>query len=181
MTPLVYRIKDLEQSAQGRHLDADLDRAFLDSSLADAGVDVGRSKVHLEGQLLSQAPNVLLHGTLRGELGAECQRCLGPAVVPVDQRLRMIFAPPGDRARDEESADLSDPDDVDYAHHDRVVVDLHDMLREQLLLTLPITVLCKEDCKGLCPVCGADRNVTDCSCEASVSLSPFTVLKSLKH
>lgn len=178
MTPLVFRIKDLEHQPQGRHLDTALDRAFLESAVKDAGIDVERSRAHLEGQLLSQGPNVLLHGSLRGELGAECQRCLGPAAVPVDQRLRMTFAPPGDKTPAE---DFVDPDDVDYAHHDREVVDLRDVLREQLLLAIPITVLCKEDCKGLCPTCGADRNSTECGCETTISLSPFAVLKNLKH
>jgi uncharacterized protein len=178
MTPLVYRIKDLEHRPEGRHLDMEFDRSFLLPALGEVGIDLARTRVHLTGQLLAQGHNVLLHGTLRGEIGAECQRCLSPAALPVDQPLRITFAPPGEETPDSE---VVDPDDIDYAHHDRDVVDLRDVLREQLLLSIPIAVLCKEDCKGLCPVCAADRNETDCGCEVSVSLSPFAVLKNLKH
>ena len=60
-----------------------------------------------------------------------------------------------------------------------VRMDLTDALRESLLLAIPARVLCKPDCKGICPVCGADRNVTDCHCDTR-SIDPrLEALKAL--
>ena len=74
-----------------------------------------------------------------------------------------------------------DDEDVDYAHHDGETVNLWPLLREDLILAVPITVLCKEDCRGLCPSCGIDLNTSTCDCQpAAGSLSPFAGLRSIK-
>jgi uncharacterized protein len=66
---------------------------------------------------------------------------------------------------------------VAYYEGDRL--DLGDVIREQLFLAAPLSRLCRPDCRGLCPTCGANRNQTACACPPVVeeSLSPFAVLK----
>jgi len=59
------------------------------------------------------------------------------------------------------------------------VVDITDALREGLLLVEPISALCKEDCRGLCPVCGIDRNVDSCTCETTTMDPRLAALKQL--
>jgi uncharacterized protein len=178
MTQLVYRIKDLEAHPEGVAVEGPLAREFMEQALAGLGVSEGHAR--LDGRLLYQGGNVLLHGTLTGSLTTECQRCLAPARVPIDQRLNVVYVPRGGVEVEELEFDPEDPDDVDYAHHDRESVDLGPLLREQIVLAMPIAVVCREECRGLCPVCGVDRNIETCSCEPNVSMSPFAALKNLK-
>ena len=57
--------------------------------------------------------------------------------------------------------------DMQLSVFDGEAIDLDDLVREQILLTLPSRVLCEDDCKGLCPVCGSDRNIVSCQCETN--------------
>jgi len=180
MLGLEYRIKDLESG--DKDISMSLSREHLSDALADTlqglNIDLSSCHVQLTGQLHMQGSVVQCDGALRGELVLPCQRCLEPARIPVDVRLHTLYAPAGQG--DKASEDEVDDDDVDYAHHDGETVDLWPLLREDLILTLPITVLCKEDCRGLCPVCGVDRNTTSCDCQPAAPLSPFAGLRSIK-
>ena len=99
-------------------------------------------------------------GQMSGEVDEECRRCLGPARVTVDEELHLLFAD----ATDEES----DDSDVYMLEPRATTVDLRPAVREQWLLAVPGFALCREDCKGLCPRCGADLNLGPCSCEPDV-------------
>lgn len=114
--------------------------------------------IELSGRLSTAGPgNFYFHGTMRGVLRAECRRCLTDVSEDVDEELYLIFAKAG-------TEDTADDPDV-YELDDRAVeLDLRPALREQWLLLAPPYSLCKDDCKGLCPACGADRNVTSCAC-----------------
>jgi uncharacterized protein len=67
---------------------------------------------------------------------------------------------------------------VDY--YTGEVVNLENILREQVLLTLPLKPLCSETCQGICPRCGADLNRETCQCSEEESDSPFAILKNIK-
>jgi uncharacterized protein len=178
MTQLVYRIKDLEARPEGIVLDTPLDREFL--AQATAGMGITETSARLSARLMYQGGNVLFQGTLKGSMVTECQRCLGPATVPIDVRLNTIYVPRGSMEIEDLSFNPEEPEDIDYAYHDREVVDLREVLRQQIVLSMPIAPICREECRGLCPVCGADRNREACSCEPEVSLSPFAALKNMK-
>ncbi|MCS6912482.1 MAG: DUF177 domain-containing protein [Myxococcales bacterium] len=177
MTPLVYRLKDLQEHPEGIGVNVSLDRVFLSWALGGTEADPAASSAQLTGRLLFQGGNVLLQAELSGALACTCQRCLEPAAVSVQCRLHMVYVPQGSLIPDEA---FVDPDDVDYGHHDRHEVDLSDIVREQLILSIPIQVLCHTDCRGLCPRCGIDRNVSSCTCKMDVFDSPFSVLRNLK-
>ena len=114
--------------------------------------------IEVAGRLSRAGPGKFyFHGTMRGVLRAECRRCLTDVSEDVDEELYLIFA----ESDDEDTA--GDPD-VYQLDERAVELDLRPALREQWLLLAPPYSLCKEDCKGLCPSCGADRNVTSCAC-----------------
>jgi len=175
MLELEYRIKDLELG------DKDVSLALSSEQISDAvgdlDVELSRSAITLSGQLRLQGSVVQLDGLLRGQLVLPCQRCLEPASVPIEMQLNTVYTPASEKRSSDEA---SDDEDVDYAHHDGETVDLWPLLREDLILAVPITVLCKEDCRGLCPSCGVDRNTTRCDCPTEGSLSPFAGLRSIK-
>lgn len=107
--------------------------------------------------------DLLVTGSVRVRLAAECARCLKPLRVNVDV--------------------------PDVCHHYEGVagqiVDVSNEIREDLLLTLPVAFHCKEDCKGLCPHCGADLNTNPCKCRETIDSvppedSPWNALDDLK-
>lgn len=95
------------------------------------------------------------HGRIEGKVELECRRCLADAAADVNGEVHLIFAEDGD------------PDDPDvYAIDPNAYeLDLRPAVREQWLLDAPAYGLCRPDCKGLCPTCGADLNIADCECE----------------
>jgi len=128
------------------------DPVWLDGDPRPAG------PIGVTGRLSQAGPGKFyFHGQLAGELNAECRRCLTDVNEKVGGELHLIFAEAGDPDADE------DPDM--YQIEDRSAeLDLRPALREQWLLLAPAFSLCSDDCKGLCPTCGADRNVSSCDC-----------------
>lgn len=175
MLGLEYRIKDLESGDKDVSLSLSSDQ--LADAVGDLDVDLANSKIALMAHLHLQASVVQVDGELRGRLVLPCQRCLESATVPVEMRLHKIYT----AATEQKDSDAAiDDEDVDYAHHDGDIVDLWPVLREDLILAVPITVLCQEDCRGLCPSCGIDRNRASCACQSEHRQSPFAALRSIK-
>ena len=114
--------------------------------------------IRVDGRLSRAGPGkYYFHGHMEGTLAAECRRCLIDVSEAVKEELHLIFA-------DADDADADDDPDI-YRLDDRAKeLDLRPAVREQWLLLAPPYSLCKEDCKGLCPNCGVDRNVTACDC-----------------
>jgi uncharacterized protein len=110
-----------------------------------------------------------VEGTVQSQLWLECVRCLEPFASPMALELEETFR-------------LSETDPrlyIPYAISDDGWLDLAPLLREQAWLTIPMKPLCRLDCKGLCPQCGADLNHELCTCER-VQIDPrLAVLKEL--
>lgn len=108
-----------------------------------------------------------LVGSVRSALELDCSRCLDAFALPVEQTfdLRYLPASTGVTATDEheEEIEVSD-DDVSITFYRDEHIDLIELLREQFYLALPMKPLCKRDCQGICPQCGANRNHTTCDC-----------------
>ena len=110
--------------------------------------------------------SVHVRGRLSARVGLQCGRCLEDFAFAVEQDLDLFYLP--HRAQEEES---EEEDEVELADRDMVVayyhgerLDLGEMIREQLFLGLPMKRLCREQCAGLCPTCGANRNARPCAC-----------------
>jgi uncharacterized protein len=91
---------------------------------------------------------------------------LEPFVKELDEDLDLFFMPHGKEAdadEEEQEVELSDRDMV-VAYYENDRIDLGEMVREQMLLALPLRRLCREDCRGLCPSCGVNRNTGTCEC-----------------
>ena len=108
----------------------------------------GRLQATGEGEYLWRAD-------LTAEVNAECRRCLAPMRHVVSAALDVLFSTDPDATEDPSVYPLA----LTATH-----VDLADAVREELALAAPAFVLCREECAGLCPVCGADLNAGPCSC-----------------
>ncbi|BDG06912.1 YceD family protein [Anaeromyxobacter paludicola] len=119
---------------------------------------------------------VVLKAHAAPELTVPCGRCLQPvkARVPVDFELTLVpadeYQDDAGEEKDEEGqvAGSFEPEAVDEETYTGKVIDLDPMVREQLLLALPGYPVCRDDCKGLCPKCGANLNERDCGCDRHV-------------
>jgi uncharacterized protein len=126
-------------------------------------LESGRLTAHVEKD---DEGSVHVKGHLATQLGLECGRCLEPFIMPLDQDLDLFFLPhqdDPDAEDDEDEVELSESDlVVAYYRGDRL--DLGEVLREQLFLSLPMKRVCQEACQGLCPTCGTNRNRSQCGC-----------------
>jgi uncharacterized protein len=139
----------------------------------------GRFKAHVER---SDAGSLHVRGHLNLATSGPCARCLAETPIVVDQELDLFFLPESEALSeydDEEGAALQDRDLV-VTFYKGDILDLGGLVREQILLAQPMKRLCREDCKGVCPKCGADRNLTHCGCpKEAISETPFSSLSLL--
>jgi uncharacterized protein len=109
--------------------------------------------------------DIRIKGRYEGCFEVPCARCIEPVQHRIAAGYDLIFRPAGVDAAANERA-IHAPDlEIDYYENGSLL--LEDVLREQVLLSLPARSLCKPDCKGLCPRCGQNRNQTACACNES--------------
>ena len=118
---------------------------------------------------------IRIRGAVRTRLEATCSRCLESVALPVEREFDLTYRPMSTIARDEE-IELP-PDELDVGFYEGDGIQLADVMIEQVILTFPMKVICREDCRGLCPTCGADRNRETCQCPEPQVDSPFAALR----
>lgn len=110
-----------------------------------------------------------------------CDRCLAPIEEPVAAELDlMIETTPPPRHQAEEEVELGE-DDLGVLHVEGDVLDTKPLIAEQVQLNIPMKPLCRPDCQGLCPRCGADLNQSPCGCEEPQGDPRWAALSALKR
>ena len=142
----------LDRTLQASALPAEDDYKIVGPVALEATATKDKAKVRIAG-----------HATTMLELA--CSRCLEGYRVPVDAEFDLMFLPAADApgAGEADEVELAD-EDINTAFYRDGVIDLGELMHEQFYLTLPMKPLCREDCKGMCPVCGANWNETSCAC-----------------
>lgn len=120
--------------------------------------------------------DVVVEGTAEGAVVAICGRCAEDYDLPVRVPFRVILAP---RVEESTAGGEIDVEDLGLGFLDGDAVDLTAIVHEQLLLAVPTTRLCRPDCRGLCPTCGANLNDATCACEPRSAPSRLGVLHDL--
>ncbi len=167
----------------------DVNRQMESEAFADLKDDfrvVGTTEV-VGTMRREKGTTVILEARVSSVMEVTCGRCLEPFTVPVNVDVTTRFVPPADFAKvtaetaaragglkavlddaeDVEDVDIEavDEDMLGLAEYRDEKIDLGEVVREQLYLALPMKPLCQEDCKGLCPVCGGNRNRETCTCQ----------------
>ncbi len=132
----------------------------------------------IRGRIRRKGEEVELIGELSAPVEAVCARCLQPVPVPIAAQLSERFVP-AVSWRNEEQHELIE-EDLNLAVFNGESIELDELVREEILLAMPAQVLCREDCLGLCPVCGIDRNVSQCDCESRQTDARWGALKDLQ-
>jgi uncharacterized protein len=148
-----------------------------DLSLEDADLRM-IEPAEVRGRLRRQVDELELVGSLTTTLETVCARCLKPVAIPLATDFDERFTTSVSWGAEEQHELASD--DLNLSIFDGTGIDLDQLVREQLLLAKPAQTLCREDCQGLCPVCGANRNTAACKCETKQVDSRWEKLKDLR-
>jgi DUF177 domain-containing protein len=170
---LRYKIKDIP--VEGLVVSRAIEPALLADALEDSGAELERTAGAVDFELTRSHDDVYVSGRLKATIGMSCALCLAPTRVELDQSIKMVYVREGADADDADDAtDEEDPlDEEDVGTHDGEHIDLAPMIREQLILSVPISPRCSAACKGLCPTCGQNLNEADCGHERDIHLSPL--------
>ena len=122
--------------------------------------------------------DIRLRGQFAGKVRVPCARCVEPVQIPLAAQFDLIFRPAGVDSDAPERSITAPETEIGYYQKNSLA--LEDVLREQVLLALPVRTLCKPDCKGLCPRCGANRNLQPCTCEQGPSDPRWEALSGLR-
>jgi uncharacterized protein len=122
--------------------------------------------------------DIRLRGNFAGKFEVPCARCVEPVETPLAADFDLIFRPVSADSDPLERSITAPETEIGYYQKDSLL--LEDVLREQVLLSLPVRTLCKPDCKGLCPRCGENRNALECHCEEGPSDPRWEALAGLR-
>jgi uncharacterized protein len=117
----------------------------------------------VSGNIRQKERGVDARGRLTARMLVECDRCLKPVELPVDSKFKLEYVTV-EEYRAQQAVELTE-EDLDLSVFDGEAIDLDGLVTEELLLAVPDHLLCNENCKGICPVCGKDRNAVDCNCQ----------------
>jgi uncharacterized protein len=178
---MFIKLKDLEL----RKLEFD---ETLMPGVIDLGDDVrqltalraaGRAEVVRENRGSRQVvEDIRVVGSFSTDIELRCARCLEPVDSPVAEAFDLLYRPQGiDAAGDDASIGKAEAE-IGYYQGEGLL--LEDLLKEQILLALPVRQICSAGCKGLCPQCGRNLNVESCNCAATLSDPRWGALEDIR-
>jgi len=135
---------------------------------------VSTAPVHIEGSVFKQGKQLILKAEILCTLQAECSRCLKSVRHSTRTSIESYYWIGSEQTSE------ADEDDIQYIPETETEIDLTSMVREAIMLNIPIQSLCSESCKGLCPRCGTDLNAGDCNCLSQPTNSRWSALESLR-
>jgi uncharacterized protein len=122
--------------------------------------------------------DIRIQGKLATRLESECARCLEPLTQDVTRDFDLLYRPLGADAEKDELSITDAEAEISYYEGEGILLD--DVVREQILLAVPLKLTCRDDCKGLCPHCGKNRNNEDCSCAVAMEEPRWAALKEIR-
>ena len=174
---MFFRVQDLEVRKAVFHLAFQPGEVeFMDGHLSQAGPLEAEGTAELSQNLPGE---IRVQGRLKVTMNSDCDRCLEPSQFPLETRFDLLYEPARVGLRPAEEVEIGE-DDTDIAFYEGDGLELKDILREQILLALPMQRVCREDCRGICPECGQNRNVENCECQAKAGDDRWAALKELQ-
>jgi len=135
-------------------------------------------EVAVQGVLIRNVAQIEIEGNIKGEVETECFRCLSKVNLPIDLSFRDLFVSKEQFTNEQEKEVRGE--DLSLSVYEDQKIDISDIVREEILLNIATQILCREDCKGLCATCGANRNETMCNCFEKEIDPRWAALKNLK-
>jgi uncharacterized protein len=132
----------------------------------------------VNGKIRLAGNEVFVNGHVDTRAQVECDRCLKLIELPVNADFELEYIT-GSEYESSAVAELTEAE-MSVAVFDGEALDVDEIVKEQILLAVPTRMLCREDCKGICPQCGVDRNTGECNCETKEIDPRWAALKNLK-
>jgi uncharacterized protein len=159
------------------------DETFQPGEIDFSGAGVRQSgPLHVEGEaelLANTEGEIRIKGHLSAKLESECDRCLAIASFPLDCGFDLFYRPSESLSAEEEVA--IDEGEAEMGFYAGAGIELEEILREQVLLLLPMQRVCSADCKGICPVCGRNRNESSCDCHVEPADDRWSALRKISQ
>lgn len=149
-----------ENVGESRDTEFDVPHLLVDNDML---LDYLRGTIHLS----RNSRGILVQGTLQTSFKGECTRCLTDAQIELTLPVEELYVSPPEP-------------DADFVVPETGILDLSPLIREEVIVQTPITVLCRPDCAGLCPECGQNRNDGPCACDQDAIDPRFAALKELR-
>jgi uncharacterized protein len=134
--------------------------------------------VEATAEFRSALEEIRVTGRFSVELEFDCDRCLAVFRWPIDKKIDLLYAPEDAVTQPEESG--LNGEEVELGFYEGAGLELEEILREQVLLALPMQRVCREDCQGLCPTCGENWNERPCGCRIESADPRWSGLEDLK-
>lgn len=156
-----------------------IERTYPAAALAAGGSDdyALAGQVALALRVRKDGDKCRIAGSVRTVLGLACGRCLERFEMPGDLAVDLLYLPESANRAGEESEIAEEDLSIAFYRDNRI--DLLQMVHEQCQLALPMKPLCREDCRGLCPACGVNRNERSCGCDTTWRDPRFAALETL--
>jgi len=170
---MVLRVSDLPED--GVHIETLEEPEWLvnlPELWSESGVLTLFSKIGIDLQVTKVLKEVSVIGNVRLSIQSPCSRCVEPVKIELNPAVSLVLSP-GDKIGGQDPS-------LDHETYQGEEVDLSNYIREQVAISLPVKVVCSEDCKGLCATCGANLNKDSCDCEKDQVDPRFAILKDLK-
>ena len=160
----------------------EFDESFEPGTIDFSGADVRQVTPLVAQGVARLLPNtggqIRIEGSFQVDLATECDRCLGPADFHLKDRYDLFYHPSEDEpASDEVEIDAGG---AEIAFYEGDGLELADVIKEQVLLSLPMQRVCRDDCRGICPVCGSNRNEVPCHCEVKPADDRWGALRNIR-
>ena len=139
--------------------------------------DGSRTLATLDARVQKIETEVLITGSVTAQMHYVCSRCLKEFDAALEVPIELVYRPAAEI--DAEDTELQ-PAELDTGFYTDDVIDMDEVSAEQVLLNVPMKPLCSEDCKGICPECGANRNEKDCGCGRKLTDPRLAALERLK-
>jgi uncharacterized protein len=147
-------------------------------ALQDAGECIFLSPLQIHITVAKEYDHIRVNGRVETSLRLNCARCLAEFQIEINSPFTIFYMRAVGLPLDED-VELAEEDMIS-ATYEGDEIDFTTEIAEQILLAIPFKPLCSEDCRGLCPSCGAELNVTECACGQNHVNLKFTALKNLK-
>jgi len=152
------------------------------AALQEKGICGFRGQLAVRLQVIPFDQMFEVTGTIQTVVTLQCGRCLASMDSLLEESFKLTFAPapPEDEDRSPEEAHALRADEMGLVFFEGEAFSFQDTIQEQVIMAIPMQPLCREDCRGLCPRCGVDRNKTACDCHDDAVDPRLAVLKNLK-
>jgi uncharacterized protein len=170
----VEEIRETEKTAAFMEEVREINEALSRTGVVDYQF---RGPVPVELRYYRLGNDLFFGGRFAGQVNGSCARCLAEYAFPLDRDFTFVLKPSAGQAG---SAELKE-EDLALSFYQGDEVDLGPLVREAMILALPTRPLCRDDCQGLCPRCGANRNTGPCACRDEWRDPRFEILRTLKR